>query len=390
MKLDKSDYEKNIKEAKKEGQDFADDTEQNVSPKVAAAWAAIAAAVVKVIQKVYQLARESMNYADTIGDLAAQYGVTTDAISEMQFIADQSSTSIEGLTSAMTMLYNRAKEDGEEFQELGISVKDTSGDFKSMDELFYETVGALNSIENEGERSAYMLDFFGRSAMTVGEVLRKSSDELARMRQDAHDLGVVLDTETIQYASDFNDTIARLKLQGQSALASLVAGAPDAEERLRNFFDNVMDMLEGYAPTFVNFFVRLLTQTAIALVKIAPSLAVDIVLAIEDTILNIDWVEFGVNIGKKILEGIVNVAIMPLKGILKLFGVDIPKFNFGGEDQNFMAEENLGNNYEISKSIKQDINVKVEASGDSEVSKETAEKTAEALAPYIDKILGGK
>ena len=390
MKLDKSDYEKNIKEAKKEGQDFADDTEQNVSPKVAAAWAAIAAAVVKVIQKVYQLARESMNYADTIGDLAAQYGVTTDAISEMQFIADQSSTSIEGLTSAMTMLYNRAKEDGEAFQELGISVKETSGDFKSMDELFYETVGALNSIENEGERSAYMLDFFGRSAMTVGEVLRKSSDELARMRQDAHDLGVVLDTETIQYASDFNDTIARLKLQGQSALASLVAGAPDAEERLRNFFDNVMDMLEGYAPTFVNFFVRLLTQTAIALVKIAPSLAVDIVLAIEDTILNIDWVEFGVNIGKKILEGIVNVAIMPLKGILKLFGVDIPKFNFGGEDQNFMAEENLGNNYEISKSIKQDINVKVEASGDSEVSKETAEKTAEALAPYIDKILGGK
>ena len=113
-------------------------------------------------------------------------------------------------------------------------------------------------------------------------------------------------------------------------------------------------------------------------------------MAIEDTILNIDWVEFGVNIGKKILEGIVNVAIMPLKGILKLFGVDIPKFNFGGEDQNFMAEENLGNNYEISKSIKQDINVKVEASGDSEVSKETAEKTAEALAPYIDKILGGK
>ena len=33
--------------------------------------------------------------------------------------------------------------------------------------------------------------------------------------------------------------------------------------------------------------------------------------------------------------------------------------------------------------------VKVEASGDSAVSEETAEKTAEKLAPYIDKILGG-
>lgn len=392
MKLDKSDYEKNLNEAKKEGQDFAEDTEKKISPKAVSAWAAIAAAVVKVIQKVIQLARESMNYADTIGDLAAQYGVTTDAISEMQFIADQSSTSIEGLTSAMTMLYNRAKQDGEAFNKLGISVKDTSGNFKSMDELFYETVGALNSIENEGEKSAYMLDFFGRSAMSVGEVLRKSSDELARMRKEAHELGVVLDSETIQYASDFNDTIARLKLQGQSALASLVAGAPDAEERLQNFFENVMDMLDSYAPAFVNFFVRLLMQTSIALVKIAPQLVVDIVSAVIDTILSVNWLKVGIDIGKSIFEGVANILVSAFNGLLGIFGIKLPKIKLFGENSgsDYFTSDETGGEYEISERINQNITVKVEASGDSTVSKETAEKTAEALAPYIDKILGGK
>lgn len=310
----------------------------------------------------------------------------------MQYIADQSSTSIEGLTSSMSMLYNRARQDGEVFQQLGVSVKDTSGNFKSMDELFYETIGALNDISNEGEKSALMFDLFGRNAMSVGEVIRKSSSEIKAMRQEAHELGIVLENETIKYASDFNDTIAILKLQGQSALASLVAGAPDTEEKLQNFFDNVLEMLENYTPAFINFGVRLLTQTMIALVKIMPSLSAEVISAFIDTLFNIDWLQVGIDIGKSILNGLVNLLLSGLRGFMKLFGVDIPQIDLFGDTQKDMsiAEANVGSSYEISENVRQDITVRVEASGDTAVSKETAEKTAEALAPYIDKILGGR
>lgn len=393
LKLDKSDYDKNINEAKKEGEDFAETTEKKISPKAIAGWAAVAAAVIAVTKAVIKLATESMNYADKVSDLAAQYGVTTDAISEMQYIAEQSSTSVEGLTSSMTMLYTRAKQDGEAFRQLGVSVKDEQGNFKSMDELFWETAGALNDIENEGEKSAVMLDLFGRSAMSVGEVLRKSTDEINAMRQEAHDLGVVMGEETVQFASDFNDKMAVMKMQGQSALASLIAGAPDAEERLQQFFDNVLEMLEKYIPAFVNFAVRLITQAAIGIIKIAPQLAIDIVIAIQDTILNMDWIQFGIEIGKSILNGVINILLAGLRGFMGIFGVDIPKVDLFGEGDNnvdYLTDANVGGEYEISENVKQDITVKVEASGDSTVSKETAEKTAEALAPYIDKILGGK
>lgn len=393
LKLDKSDYDKNINEAKKEGEDFAETTEKKISPKAIAGWAAIAAAVIAVTKAVIKLATESMNYADKVSDLAAQYGVTTDAISEMQYIAEQSSTSVEGLTSSMTMLYMRAKQDGEAFKQLGVSVKDEQGNFKSMDELFWETAGALNNIENEGEKSAVMLDLFGRSAMSVGEVLRKSTDEINTMRQEAHDLGIVMGEETVQFASDFNDKMAVMKMQGQSALASLIAGTPDAEERLQQFFDNVLEMLEKYIPAFVSFAVRLITQAAIGIIKIAPQLAIDIVIAIQDTILNMDWIQFGIEIGKSILNGVINILLSGLRGFMGIFGVDIPKVDLFGEDGNnvdYPADANVGGEYEISENVKQDITVKVEASGDSAVSKETAEKTAEALAPYIDKILGGK
>lgn len=385
LKLDKSDYDKNLDEAKKEGDSFAERIKNKISPEAVAGYAAIATAVVVVIKKIGDLATASMNYADSVGDMAAKYGLATESISEMQYIADQSSTSIEGMTSAMTMLLNRAKENGDRFKELGVDVYDVNGNLKQMDELFYETIGALNNVESEGERSRLMLETFGRSAMTVGEVVRKSSDELAQMRQEAHDLGVVMNEETINYASDFNDTMAVLKLQGQSALSSLVAGAPDAEERLQNFFDGVVEMLDEYVPAFVNFGVRLVVQVALAMVRIAPSLVVDFVDAIIETIFSINWLQVGVDIAKSILEGVLNI----LGSVLNILpGVNIPKVDFGVGENYFTPD--MGSEYEISENIKSEVTVRVEASGDTSVSQETAEKTAEALAPYIDKILGGK
>ncbi|MBR5202937.1 MAG: hypothetical protein IKW45_06700 [Clostridia bacterium] len=388
LTLDKSKYEQGIKEAKKEGENFAEHTGKKVSPKAAAAWAIVIATVTKLAKTIVRLTTESLNYADTIGDLAAKYGVTTDAISEMQYIADQSSTSIEGLTSAMTMLLNRAKENGEGFKELGVNVYDTNGNLKQMDELFWETIGALNDIESEGERSRLMLETFGRSAMSVGEVLRKDSEELARMRKEAHETGVVLNESAINFASDFNDKMAVLKLQGQSALASMVAGTPDAEEKLQNFFDNLLEIADTYTPTFVNYGIRLLIQVVLALVRIAPSLASELTSAIIEAIFSTNWLQVGVDIAKAVVEGFLNIFISALNIIPSIFGVKIPKVDLG-VGENLFEPTDLGGEYEISENINQKIEVEVKASGDSAVSQETAEKTAQALAPYIDKILGG-
>lgn len=388
LKLDKSDYDKGISEAKKEGVDLADTTEKKISPQMVAGWVAVATAVISVVKAIGDLAKQSMDYADQIGELANKFGVTTDSIAEMQYIGTQTGASIESITSAMSMLLNRAKENGEAFQRLGVSVTDANGNFKAMDELFYETIGALNNIESEGERSAMMLETFGRSAMTVGELLRKDTAEIEAMRKEAHDLGIVLNEETTEFAGSFFDNIDALKLQGQSALASLVAGAPDAEEKLQNFFDGVIEMLDDYVPAFVNFGVKLILQVTLALVRLAPSLAVEIVNAITDTLLNIDLFQVGVDLAKSVLEGFINMFVSTINRTLKYFGVNIPKVDLGVGESIYTPD--MGSEYEINENIKSDITVKVEASGDTTVSQATAEETAKALAPYIDKILGGK
>lgn len=385
LKLDDGEYKQGIENAKQEGEKFANHTEKKVSPKAVAGWMAIVAVIVKVIASITKLAKASMDYADTVGDLASKYGVSTDAISEMQYIADQSSTSIEGLTSAMSMLYNKAKEDGDAFKEVGISVKDANGNFKTMDELFYETVGVLNDMESEGQKSAYMLEFFGRSAMNVGEVLRKNTDEINAMRQEAHDLGVVMQEETINFASDFNDKIAVLKLQMNSAIASMVAGTPDAEEKFDAFFENLLNTVETYLPAFAKFIIRFAHSVGTQLLSYAPTLIAEFISVVIDAIFDTDWFAVGVDVAKAILQGVLNVFG---KIFSKIFGYEFTPVDLG------VGGDYYGNNatqgdYSVSQTNKQEITVKVEATGDTPVSEENAEKTAQALAPYIDKILGG-
>jgi hypothetical protein len=124
-----------------------------------------------------------------------------------------------------------------------------------------------------------------------------------------------------------------------------------------------------------------------------PTLVVDVLTTFIDVIFSINWIQVGIDIGKAIVEGLINMLILPFKWIASIFGIKIPRVKIFGETDKsdyFTEDTTVENDYELKSSTKQDININIEASGDTPVSEETAEKTAEKLAPYIDKILGGK
>ena len=110
LTLNKTDYEKGLDESEKKGSTWTDKVQNVIGSKAVATFTLIGKAVLDVVKKINQLMLDTINYADSVSDLAAKYDVTTDSISEMQYIAEKSGTTVESMTSAMTMLYNRAKE----------------------------------------------------------------------------------------------------------------------------------------------------------------------------------------------------------------------------------------------------------------------------------------
>lgn len=364
---------------------------KNAASTAAMGWMAVVAIIIKAVQALKQLFDETIEYADAVGDLAAKYDMTTESVSELQYVASQTGTDINTLTSSMSTLYMKAKSNGDAFKELGVSVTDTNGNFKSMDDLFFETIGALNSLEDEGAKSSYMLDMFGRSAMNNGELLRMTTEDIETMRKTAQELGITVSQSTADFAGSYKDKLDELKLQGQSALAALLAGEDDGEEKLQAFFDNVVIVAEKYLPKFLSFGIRLITYFGTSLLRYVPQLVAEVVSILIDTIFEINWFQVGLDIAKAVLEGFLNIFVSVYNATLgKLFG-KMEKVDLGvGKSIFNESDTDLNTEYEISERMQQDITVKVEASGNTAISKESAEETAKALAPYIDQILGAR
>lgn len=355
--LDTSEYDKGIEDSKKKTEEFKDKTEKNIGIIATNAWREMATAVLQVGQRVAQATLGLVDYADKYGDLGAKYDISSQSLQELEYIGTQTGTTLEGLLSTMTMMYNRAKEDDEVFGKLGVSVRDANGNMKSMDELFWETKEALDGVENSGDRSALMLEAFGRNAMSIGEFLRTDTTELKAMQQQAHELGIILSEDVVNSAGKVNDYLDEMKLRGKSAFTNLIMGAEGSEKQFDEFLDELVLKVEDLSPKMLD-----------AGGRIAKSLLRGIVNYIKD-----NW--------KKIL-------LRPVERIANLFGTSIYK----NED---VSRETLdeqvmptGTINEVNTNNTNTMKLEVTTKGDTKIDEENAELIAQKLVPYVDQSMG--
>jgi len=357
--LDTSAYDNGIDNAKAKTQDFADKTAKNIGVMAANAWLQIGQAVVQYGQKLAQATLDLVDYADKYGDLSAKYDISSKSLQELEYIGTQTGTTLEGLLSTMTMMYNRAKENDEVFGKLGVSVRDVNGNMKSMDELFWETKKALDGVENSGDRSALMLEAFGRNAMSIGEFLRKDTAELQALKQKANDLGIVLSEDVVDSAGEVNDYLDEMALRGKSAFVNLIMGAEGADKQFDEYLDEIVDKVDELAPRLLDAGGRL----ALALLK-----------GLWEIVKN--------NLGRLLLQ--------PIEWVANLFGTSIYPSKNENVSRETLDEEVLpsGTDYSVNTNNTNTMRLEVTTKGDTKIDEENAELIAKKLVPYVDQNLG--
>lgn len=352
-------------------------------------WAKVLDIVLKILAAFKQVVTETIEYSNEIYEVSKQFDMTTESVSELQYMASQTGTTLSTITNAMTQLERKAASENSVFEELGVSITDANGKYKSMETVLFDTIGALNELNDESEKSAYMSQLFGRSTMESGELFRLTADEIANLRQESEDLGITMSESTAKYGADITRQIEALKLQGKSALSALLANEDGAEELIASWIDNAMSVVEKYFPKIIKFILKFVFELAANLIKILPNIAAELIDVVIAVIFDINWVQIGLDISKSLAQGILNIIPKILNSLFGWAGVDIPEFDFG-VGSSYLGDTDLNTEYEISERMQQDITVKVEASGNTAISKESAEETAKALAPYIDQILGAR
>lgn len=187
--------------------------------KTAAKWGtAIVGAAAAGGAALFGMANSAAGTTDRIDKLSQKIGLSREAFQEWDFICSQSGTDVEKLQTGLKTLNGKmadaAKGTGqgaESFKKLGISVTDATGSLKSQEQVFEETVSALQKMPDGAEKARLATELFGKSGQELMPLLNGAAGSVEELKAKAHELGLVLNDEAIDSGVKFTDTIDQLK-----------------------------------------------------------------------------------------------------------------------------------------------------------------------------------
>lgn len=236
--------------------------------------APVSAAAAGVVASLVGLGYSAITSADDLNTLAKQTGLSTAEIQKMQYAADLVDVSFEDISGALKKMKSKMDPANETFAKLGVSVTDANGELRDSSTVFYETIEALSGIENETERDQVAMDLFGKSADQLAGIIDDGGASLKQFGQDAEDMGLILDQETLDSLNAINDTVDKTKARFRGAFAK--AGATLAQkfapalDKAAAFAEKLADKIANLSPETLG----LITKIAGVVAAIAPVLIV--------------------------------------------------------------------------------------------------------------------
>lgn len=230
----------------------------------------LSAAAAGVIAGLGGAALNAVRASDDLNTLAKQSGLTTEEIQKFQYAADIVDVSADDIIGAQTKLVKSMSSTSsattEAFARIGVATTDMDGNLRSSSEVFYEVLEGLAAIPNETERDALAMDIFGKSANQLAGIIDDGGAALKDLGDQASELGLILDQETLDSLNAVNDQLDTLKANAQGQIAQ--AGAK-AMEALMPLFEEVI----GYLSSALEWIGNLDTDTIKLILTIAGVVA---------------------------------------------------------------------------------------------------------------------
>lgn len=246
LTIDSSGFNKGLTDARNAAQKFGGVVKSGIS--TVAKWGtAIVGGATAASAALVKLAESSASTADHIDKMSQKIGISREAYQELDFICSQSGTSVDNLQAGMKSLVSAM--DGaasgtasnvEQFERLGVSVTNADGSLRSSEDVMWGTLSALQSMDNETEKARLATELFGRSGTELLPLLNSESGSIEEMKQQAHDLGLVLDDELIDNGVSLTDTLDQMKRAFGSIVTQLGASLmPIVEKVAKYIIDNM-------------------------------------------------------------------------------------------------------------------------------------------------------
>lgn len=290
--LDTSEYNEGLEGAEKSASSFGTVLKNGIGVAAGVTTAAITATTAATVAGTKAFVEGVSNvatYGDRIDKLSQKMNLSAESFQEWDFIMQHAGTSIESMQASIKTLSSAAETGNEAFEQLGLSqeaIAEMSGE-----ELFEATITALQSVEDETQRTYLAGQLLGRGATELGALLNMSAEETEEMRNQVHELGGVLSDDAVKNAAAFQDSLQNMQTSFtglknsmlteflpsfstvMDGLSLVFSGDTDAglgmiEEGVNDLADNIAEV----APRFIQVGSTILTALSGSIIENLPTL----------------------------------------------------------------------------------------------------------------------
>lgn len=332
------------------------------------------AAVGAGVAAIGKLTTSFSSSADAIDKGSQRLGMTNEQYQEWAYILGQCGGSIDTLEVGMKTLNDVlvGVKDGvsgnistlEDFQNAtGVNI-DLNG---TQYDQYMQVVDALAGMEDKQKMATLAVDMFGKAGLSMIPMLNQGTDGIEKLRERAHDLGIVMSDEAVKSGVEFGDMMSDLKQSTKALMNDAISAIlPDLTNLASSFIDlthNVDGSSEAFSqnlstaitgitkiitdslPDITKMGITILTALADGLLNAMPELAAaipDIILTLTEGLMTIipklpeiawdiisalvkgfwdkrsEFLEAGKNIVLGLAEGIKNAvttAVDAIKGV---------------------------------------------------------------------------
>jgi hypothetical protein len=216
---------------------------------MARAAAAVGVAATAAVAGVVALTLRIADQADEIAKHSTRIGVSIESYQELTHAMElsggsiaEASTGIRRLSANLLDASQGVATAVDAFAGLGIETTTAAGGLRSVDDVLADIADEFAAMEDGAEKTARAMELFGRSGAALIPLLNQGSEGIAEMRQEAHDLGLVISDETAAAAEAFNDDLTRLRGVATGFARDI---ATELIPRMRILVGRFEDMIRG-------------------------------------------------------------------------------------------------------------------------------------------------
>jgi len=185
---------------------------------IAKAGLAIGAAAGAGLAALGGVAMKAAEATDRVDKMSQKIGISRQAFQEWDFVLSQNGMNVEQLQMGFKTLVAKMEEastgagkGAELFARLGVSATDSAGKLRTQEEVFKDTVRALQAMPDGAEKARMANELFGRSGSEMMPLLNGAAGSVDELTKKAHEMGLIMSNEAIDAGVKFTDTLDGLK-----------------------------------------------------------------------------------------------------------------------------------------------------------------------------------